>query len=143
MNLTPPEILAAFWSYITSFLLLLSRNSAQAFYFKYYKAPETPVANEDHSKGGGLEFELKDFTHGVPRTLNITALEGVGKLHYWVGRREATAAGVQVRHHSAPSSGPDMQEIFCSNEGIHRDRRGYQRRPGAAGRDVTSSSPSG
>ncbi|KAH6899415.1 hypothetical protein BKA70DRAFT_1527156 [Coprinopsis sp. MPI-PUGE-AT-0042] len=66
MNLTPPEILAAFWSYITSFLLLLSRNSAQAFYFKYYKAPETPVANEDHSKGGGLEFELKDFTHGVP-----------------------------------------------------------------------------
>ncbi|KAH6889528.1 hypothetical protein BKA70DRAFT_1442363 [Coprinopsis sp. MPI-PUGE-AT-0042] len=66
MNLAPPEMLTAFWSYITSFLLFLSRNSAQAFYFKYYKAPDTPFAKDDHDKRGGLEFELTDFTHGVP-----------------------------------------------------------------------------
>ncbi|KAH6889579.1 hypothetical protein BKA70DRAFT_1540566 [Coprinopsis sp. MPI-PUGE-AT-0042] len=77
--MTPVDMLIALWSYVTSLWLLVRQNPSRAFAFKYYKATSTPTATEEHVDGK-LEFELTDFTHGVPHWLEMTTLKGVGRL---------------------------------------------------------------
>ncbi|KAH6899393.1 hypothetical protein BKA70DRAFT_1230981 [Coprinopsis sp. MPI-PUGE-AT-0042] len=88
--MTPIEILIALWSYVTSFSLLVRRSPSLAFAFKYYKAAAVPIATEEQPDGR-LELELTDFTHDVPRWLEMTTLKGVGRLVYRAGPRETTS----------------------------------------------------
>ncbi|KAH6899412.1 hypothetical protein BKA70DRAFT_1437555 [Coprinopsis sp. MPI-PUGE-AT-0042] len=76
--MTPVDMVVALWSCLTSLCLLLRRNPAQAFSFKYYKDRNALVSQEDPNER--LEFELTDFTNDVPRRLELSTLKGVGRL---------------------------------------------------------------
>ncbi|KAH6889519.1 hypothetical protein BKA70DRAFT_1540486 [Coprinopsis sp. MPI-PUGE-AT-0042] len=83
--MTPVDLVVALWSCVTSLCLLLRRNPAQAFSFKYYKDRKALVGKEDPN--GRLEFEFTDFTNDVPRRLELSTLKGVGRLVYRAGRQ--------------------------------------------------------
>ncbi|KAH6889576.1 hypothetical protein BKA70DRAFT_1234992 [Coprinopsis sp. MPI-PUGE-AT-0042] len=145
--MTLVDMLIALWSYTTSLWLLVRRNPQHAFAFKYYKAPGATLATEE-DVDGRLEFELTDFTHGVPRCLEMSTLKGVGRLVYRAGSRETTST-----FEATTDAGSDRPEIPVSftpphpdggenslpNQGVHTIR---QRRPLAPRHNAASSSSS-
>ncbi|KAH6889581.1 hypothetical protein BKA70DRAFT_1234999 [Coprinopsis sp. MPI-PUGE-AT-0042] len=125
--MTPIEILIALWSY-------------------YYKAAAVPIATEEQPNGR-LEFELTDFTHDVPRWLEMTTLKGVGRLVYRAGPRETTSifeTHSDTTHDNAenPIVDPDVRENSLPNQGVHTTVQTPPRRPPAARRNPASPSPS-
>ncbi|KAH6889522.1 hypothetical protein BKA70DRAFT_1442358 [Coprinopsis sp. MPI-PUGE-AT-0042] len=151
MNFTPADVLVVLWSCLTSFWLLLYRNPAQAFYFKYCKAPDVAVTKEGCADGS-LEFELKDFTHDVHRRLEVTTSKGVGRLSYHTGRQviasiaEESDPGFRSGNVPDPSAGGDMSESTSPNvnidEGTRSAQRSPQRRPRTARHNRPLVSPS-
>ncbi|KAH6899411.1 hypothetical protein BKA70DRAFT_1527146 [Coprinopsis sp. MPI-PUGE-AT-0042] len=90
MSLALADFLATLWSHLTSFWPLIYRNPAQGFYFKYQKASDIAITKEGRADGG-LDLEVKDSTHDMTRRLEITALDGAGRVRYRTGRRAITS----------------------------------------------------
>ncbi|KAH6899397.1 hypothetical protein BKA70DRAFT_1406431 [Coprinopsis sp. MPI-PUGE-AT-0042] len=140
LSMTLVDTLIALWSYTTSLWLLVRGNPPHAFAFKYYKAPGTPLATEEH-RDGRLEFELTDFTHDVPRWLEMSTLKGVGRLVYRSGSRETTSTfeantdassdNLEIPVSFTPPHA-DEGERSLPSQGGHKPRRGYTTRHNAA-----------
>ncbi|KAH6889578.1 hypothetical protein BKA70DRAFT_1329263 [Coprinopsis sp. MPI-PUGE-AT-0042] len=144
--MTPVEMLIALWSHVTSLWLLVRRNPSRAFTFKYYKAPGASIATEEHEEGR-LEFELTDFTHDVPRWLEMSTLKGVGRLVYRAGLRETTSifethSDTTNDNAENPLVDPDVRENSLPNQGVHTTVQTPPTRPPAARRNPASPSPS-
>ncbi|KAH6889574.1 hypothetical protein BKA70DRAFT_1234990 [Coprinopsis sp. MPI-PUGE-AT-0042] len=89
--MAPAEILVNLWSYLSSLWLLLGLRGTRAFSFKYSKALDAPSTGEEQTDGG-LQIELTDFAHDLPRQLEMSTLKGVGTFLYRTGLPEMTSA---------------------------------------------------
>ncbi|KAH6899422.1 hypothetical protein BKA70DRAFT_1437561 [Coprinopsis sp. MPI-PUGE-AT-0042] len=147
--MTPVDMVVALWSCVTSLCLLLRRNPAQAFSFKYYRDRNGLSAKEDPD--GQLEFELTDFTNDVPRRLEMSTLKGVGRLIYRAGRRKSTSTFKTSTDASSDSDSSDGSVAFdgapvgvhespCPHQEVHGSYRSPRRYPHTATRHSAPSS---
>ncbi|KAH6889572.1 hypothetical protein BKA70DRAFT_1234987 [Coprinopsis sp. MPI-PUGE-AT-0042] len=149
-GMTPANTLVALWSYVTS-LWVLRGSPPRAFYFKYNKAPDAPITTEDHADGR-LEMELTDFTHNVPRRLEMSTLRGVGRLIYRTGlpgttstfetNTDTTSDNAETPI-ASPVPHPEVHQSPLPNEGTHGTHRSPPRASHAPGYNTAPSSPPG
>ncbi|KAH6889512.1 hypothetical protein BKA70DRAFT_1234929 [Coprinopsis sp. MPI-PUGE-AT-0042] len=135
MSFTPADVLVALWSYLTSFWLFLCRNRVQAFYFKYYNAPDVAITKEGRAHGR-LDLEVNDSTHDMTRRLEITALNGVGSVSYRTDWRVITSIAESDRNfqsgnHPDSTTGADVPESASANVNIKGSAK-LSRRPRTA-----------
>ncbi|KAH6899410.1 hypothetical protein BKA70DRAFT_1230998 [Coprinopsis sp. MPI-PUGE-AT-0042] len=135
------DVLVTLWSHLISFWLLIS----QSFYFKYHKALDIAITKEGRADGG-LDLEIKDFTNGMTRSLEITALNGAGRLSYCTDWRVITSihesdSNSRSGDHPDSSTGVNVPESTSANV-IIKDSAKPSRRPRTARRNRPSVSPS-